>query len=203
MKNITLKITPDGKVRLAAPLHILASEALGFLQKKESWVQKKILQRKTYARSNPQKVNDGASIWYLGKPYPLKLKPAARNHISFEGDEFHFHFSDINAFERAIERFYKRAAQKFISQRVAQWSEKMGLYPNEIGYRRYKSRWGCCKADNSLVFNTALMRYDARLVDYVVIHELAHIRHKHHRPSFWRLVERFEPEWKTLRKRLL
>jgi predicted metal-dependent hydrolase len=79
----------------------------------------------------------------------------------------------------------------------------MGLFPREVRFRRYKSRWGCCSSDDVLTFNTALMRYDTALVDYVVVHELAHIRHKHHRPPFWDLVQRYIPECHRLRKMLV
>ncbi len=200
---MTLRITPEGRVKLTVPTTISISEALAFLRKKENWVRKHLLRRQTHARTNPPEATDGALVWYLGKSYPLVTVASTRNSVRFDGDTFLFHYADKSAFVDALERFYKRAAERFIPERVAFWSEKMGLVPKAVRCRRYKSRWGCCHADNTLSFNTALMRYEIRLVDYVVIHELAHIRHKHHQPSFWRVVERYEPDWKSLRKRLL
>ena len=79
----------------------------------------------------------------------------------------------------------------------------MGLVPKTVKFRRYKSRWGCCSVHNDITFNTALMRYDDELIDYVVVHELAHIAHKNHGTSFWSLVEAYIPDWRERRKRLV
>jgi predicted metal-dependent hydrolase len=79
----------------------------------------------------------------------------------------------------------------------------MGLKPSSVAFRRYKSRWGCCDKNDRLTFNTALIRYAPELIDYVVVHELAHIRHKDHSKAFWNLVMRYLPDAKALRRRLV
>ncbi|BDY11795.1 hypothetical protein HCR_01070 [Hydrogenimonas cancrithermarum] len=176
---------------------------MAFVAQKERWIVDRLTYRGYHARQNPKRFDPSSHIWFLGVSYPVTCEPAVRNRIDFKGDRFLFKKADAVKFPEALERFYLRSAKEILAERTAYWSQKMALVPKALKFRRYKSRWGCCSADNVITLNTALLRYEMRLIDYVVIHELAHIRHKHHQKAFWELVAHYEPEWKILRKRLV
>jgi len=95
----------------------------------------------------------------------------------------------------------ERAARE-LPQRVAHWSAVMGLRPTKINITSAKTRFGSCSGKNALSFSFYLMRYPDAAIDYVVVHELAHIRHHDHSPAFHALVTQYLPDWKE-RKKLL
>ena len=90
----------------------------------------------------------------------------------------------------------KTHAKSIIPERVAYYSKIMGLCPSGIKITSAKKRFGSCSAKNSLCFSYLLMQYPAGAIDYVVVHELAHIRHKNHSDNFYRLIEEYLPDYK-------
>ena len=91
----------------------------------------------------------------------------------------------------------KSAAQTYIPGRVTYWSDQMGLIPAGVKITSAKARFGSCSGKNSLCFAYRLMTYPPEAIDYVVVHELAHIRHKNHGPDFYRLVAAYLPDYKA------
>lgn len=82
---------------------------------------------------------------------------------------------------------------------TAQWADRMGLYPTGLRITSARTRFGSCSGKNSICFSWRLMDYPDEAVEYVVVHELAHIAHKNHGPQFWALVERYLPDWRARR----
>ncbi len=80
---------------------------------------------------------------------------------------------------------------------VEKWSTIMMLYPSYVGFRHNRTRWGSCSSTNRLNFNTRLATMHPDFVEYVVVHELAHIKHKNHSKDFWAEVEKFLPDYKA------
>jgi len=81
---------------------------------------------------------------------------------------------------------------------VEKWSKEMRLTPNYVGYRKAKTRWGSCSSSDRISFNYHLMKLPMSLIEYVVVHELAHIEHKNHSADFWGLVRKYLPDYKVL-----
>jgi len=105
------------------------------------------------------------------------------------------------AFARQVspeeEQALRRLAAEVIPQRVAVWGRQMGLTPTGVKITSAKKRFGSCSGRNSLCFSWRLMQYPAEAVDYVVVHELAHIRHHNHGAAFWALVEHTMPDYRV------
>jgi len=202
-KHLYLRIDAKGRVKVSAPAGMNEAEIANFVARKAAWIAKCLAHRSRYARPEPDAYADGVRLWYLGVSYPVRMYQAAQNRLSFEKERFVFACRDEAGFVPALRRWYAREARRLIVPRVEEWSRRMGLEPSDILFRRYKARWGCCDAQNRLSFNTALVRYDWALIDYVIVHELAHIRHKNHAKAFWELVASFVPDYKALRHRLV
>jgi predicted metal-dependent hydrolase len=98
--------------------------------------------------------------------------------------------------------FYKSKAENVITPIVNNQAQIMQLFPKSIKYRNNKSRWGSCSYDNGINLNINLLKFPARVIEYVVIHELAHIKHKNHSKRFWDLVEIYCPNYKECEKLL-
>lgn len=94
---------------------------------------------------------------------------------------------------------YRNNAKKYIPLRVAYYSQKMILYPTAITITSAKTRFGSCSGKNRLSFSWRLMQYPMEAIDYVIVHELAHIVHKNHGSDFYQLIATFLPDWKERR----
>lgn len=114
-------------------------------------------------------------------------------------DEDEFLFLGVkhkNFDKRDLDKFYRQEAQKLIPKLVLEYSEIMNLFPTSIKFRKNKRTWGSCNYKNELNFNTLLMKFPIPLIEYVVVHELAHIKHKNHSKKFWACVENYCPDYK-------
>ena len=96
----------------------------------------------------------------------------------------------------------KRQIRQLVTQRVAYYADVMGIVYGRITMRNQKTRWGSCSSDGNLNFNCRLLYVPRELVDYVVVHELAHRRHMDHSPAFWQEVERYLPDYRERREQL-
>ncbi|MCG3704954.1 M48 family metallopeptidase [Aliarcobacter butzleri] len=99
-----------------------------------------------------------------------------------------------------LDKFYKNEIEKILPNIVEIFSKKMDLYPTSISYRKNKRTWGSCNFKNGLNFNILLMKFPLEIMQYVVIHELSHIKHKNHSKNFWNLVEKYCPNYKQIEK---
>lgn len=93
-------------------------------------------------------------------------------------------------------------ARTELPRKVAEYAERMALYPTGLKITSARTRFGSCSGKNSLCFSWRLMDYPEAAIDYVVVHELAHIAHKNHGPKFWALVEQYMPDYKACRAML-
>lgn len=99
-----------------------------------------------------------------------------------------------------LDKFYKNEIEKILPNIVETFSKKMDLYPTSISYRKNKRTWGSCNFKNGLNFNILLMKFPLEIMQYVVIHELSHIKHKNHSKNFWNLVKKYCPNYKQIEK---
>ncbi len=96
----------------------------------------------------------------------------------------------------------KARAKQYIPKRVEYWAEIIGVKYNSVSIRAQKTRWGSCSSKGNLNFNCLLMLTDTEAIDYVVIHELCHIKELNHSKRFWLLVETYMPNYKEVQKRI-
>jgi predicted metal-dependent hydrolase len=169
------------------------------LLKKSTWInksRKKILEKKGKALDfkNPEK------LYLYGSPYNLTLKrdTKKRTKLTFDEKEFILYYSDYNEeiFQNHINSFYKEEAKQHIPILVEKWSKIMGLNPNKISFRKTKRQWGSCSAKNILSFNTMIIKLPQDVIQYIIVHELAHIKYKHHQKEFWKEIEKYIPKYK-------
>ena len=99
-----------------------------------------------------------------------------------------------------IDTFYRGEIEKILPQKVDEFSKKMNLFPTSISYRKNKRTWGSCNHKNGLNFNILLMKFPIEVMEYVIVHELAHIKHKNHSKDFWNLVAVYCSNYKEVEK---
>ena len=101
-----------------------------------------------------------------------------------------------------VKELYIQKTPEIVLPFVYDYSNKMNLHPSRVSFRFNKTRWGSCSAKNSIIFNYYLAKLPLDIIEYIVVHELAHIKHKNHQKEFWALVEEYIPDYKKRIKRL-
>lgn len=204
LKHIYLSFDNEGNLVIKSP-KVSTKQIEQLLLKKASWIRtarEKIQQKKGKALD----FSNVLELYYMGKIYPLTLTRHTQKRVKldFNGECFtlFYHTYDEALFQRHIDRFYKTEAQKHIPSRVALWAEKMSLSPSDIRFRKTKRQWGSCSSKNVLSFNTMMIKLPEDVIQYIIVHELAHIKHKHHQKAFWQLVEDYLPQYKLQVKEL-
>ncbi|MFO7626919.1 MAG: SprT family zinc-dependent metalloprotease [Candidatus Fermentibacteraceae bacterium] len=204
-KRITIRIRPDGRVRVTAPL----SAEKGFVQKvlleKSRWIARH-LERLAVAPPIPTIYKPGAMHYFLGSPFTLVAVRANRPGVALEDGRLLVSSpapEDPEALETALRRWYRKQAEPIIGERLSVWSPRLPLLPDhEVRFRWMRSRWGSCSRSNALVFNTQLVKAPLSCIDYVVVHELCHTIHHDHGPGFKHLLDTVMPDWKATADRL-
>ena len=198
LKHTYLTFDEEGNLVIKSP-RVSQSYIKKLLLKKSAWINRsreKILEKKAKALN----FKDPEALYLYGRAYPLKLEKYTkkRTKFTFNEDSFILYYNDYNEeiFQKHVNHFYKEEAKQFIPALVERWSEIMGLKPNTISFRKTKRQWGSCSAKNNLSFNIMMMKLPHDVIQYIIVHELAHIKHKHHKKSFWEEIETYMPEYK-------
>lgn len=183
-KNLAIRIGRNGDVRVTVPGYVSIKKAEAFVMSKRSWIIQKISEQKEQA-SAAIIVREGDELEVRGKKITVKLKG--------EGDSV----------EEALWRILHKEAAAILPGRVEELARVHGLSYSGVKVRRMKSRWGSCTAKNGINLNTWLVMLPAQLSDYVILHELAHTRHRDHSSRFWDYLDRLTGGMsKQLRKEL-
>lgn len=206
-RTIEITIEPDG-VRVAAPMRTPNAEIEATVREREGWIRRHL----AAPREGPRVATyeDGEPLTFLGRSTPLLVseRPGrARAALDF----FNLRVSvpprldgerRQAAVRTAVLGWYRARAAEVIPLRVEGWARTMGCQPSRVVVKEQKQRWGSCGPDGVLRFNWRLVLAAPALLDYVVVHELAHLWHPHHGPAFWRAVGRTMPDYRERRARL-
>lgn len=191
-KTVAIQITAEAKVVVRAPLRLAQREIDAFVRQKSGWIEQHLTETQARAAKRENRgLDDGLML--LGKQYPVQRGKAA----TFDGERFWVPHGEFEAIKPAIEALYCRLAEVVIQKRVAYYSLRMGLTPRCVKVNGAKKRWGSCSSENSLNFSWRLVLAPYAAVDYVVVHELAHIAQHNHSARFWQVVARELPDYKS------
>ncbi len=203
-RSIGLRI--DGKgLTVSVPLRASEKWLNKVLQDKAAWVVDKL---QGWEDRRPQQVlfQEGAQLDHLGELLTLRIE---RSHFvapaQKRGDELCVFLplnGTDNQLERDVTQWYKSQALQLFKQRVDHYAVLMDLLPLEIKLSTAKTQWGCCTAQGSIRLNLQLIKLPTRLIDYVVVHELAHLQEMNHSARFWAVVHAACPDYLQLRAEL-
>ncbi len=152
------------------------------IAQRAAWIQTQIEKHQNRPLPPPPKTHwqAGEAVLLLGEPHILP-----RDHTAQE-----------------LNLWYRKQAKAILLERTDYFATEMGLFPSKVIVKTQKSRWGSCSSDNIIRFNWRVIRAPLDLIDYLIVHELAHIQEKNHGPAFWNLVGRFIPDAIQKRKAL-
>ncbi len=203
-KTISLQIGDKSELVIAAPHFTSISEINRFVQEKENWISKAIQKHKEALIKNKAKeYTTGEHFYYLGKAYPLEVffEPLENIGVVFWDNRFFLNTQEkIDLRKHYFVLWYKKKTHEYLRGRVDFFSRMLKLQPGNLRITSAKSRWGSCSEGNNLAFSFRLMMAKPEVIDYVVVHELMHIKEKNHSAKFWQLVESAMPQYKAHRR---
>ena len=189
-RNTYIRISQNGEVKVRTPLKN-ESAIRRILKFREGWIRTKLTEIQAYHSDMPIV---GKEIRFRGETRSVEQLPNLHKKI--------LKAENILTIEKYYYRFYKEEAVLTIPSRVAFYSRKMELYPSDIRFKRLRSRWGSCDTRGVVTFNIMMMQLSYEQIDYIIVHELAHLRHMNHSKHFHELVKEYLPEAARFRKEL-
>lgn len=211
-KSVSVVVDPDDGVQVVAPRQAKAEYLAGVVERRADWIVQKLADIDSVARPLKRDFVNGERYHYLGRQYELRLDKAARNQpplVKLKSGRFVVtaNIGRGGAMRRMVVRsalteWYREHAVTQLGERVEMYTNKLGLKPGQLLIRQPRKRWASCDKDGNLRFHWRLIMAPMLLVDYVVAHELCHLRHLDHSPAYWRMLRAVMPDFEARRDRL-
>jgi predicted metal-dependent hydrolase len=195
-RSVALGVDTEG-LEVRAPRWVSVAEVETFIREKERWIRKRLAE----PRRTPFVWENGAKLPWLGQQVTLALR-ADNDAVRLCGDTLEIGLADGAGLRARALEWIRTRALAFFGERVAALSQCHGLQVTGVGLSDARTRWGSCGAEGRVLLNWRLMLLPARLADYVVAHELAHLRELNHSPRFWALVAHLYPDYRSARSEL-
>ncbi|WP_413289258.1 M48 family metallopeptidase [Bdellovibrio sp. HCB337] len=215
-RSVSIYLYPQRPIKVVAGKMTSQKVIYEFLLAKRDWIEKHFNKFEELAEKFPKrKIQSYQKFPFFGQDLALRMTITvlAKAFVARQDDELRLHIprndwsAEVLTDEHpellaVIRDFYKREAIKKITERTQHWAEQMHLFPKTLKFREQKTRWGSCSSRGAINFNWRLIVFKPEIIDYVIIHELAHLRHMNHSAAFWNLVEAHCPAYENFMKEL-
>ena len=201
-RGVGLKVDETG-LTVSAPLTMPVARVEALVRDSERWIRRKIEEWR--GRQVPEvRWEEGAWLPYLGRPVELRISPGSRVQVSLNDGELRVAVREPHeeAVRRAVTAWYRRVARDHLAERVASLAARAGIQPPRFLVSSAMARWGSCNSRREVRLAWRLVKAPEPLIDYVVCHELAHLRHMNHSAAFWAEVARQCPDYEERRAEL-
>jgi predicted metal-dependent hydrolase len=202
-KTASIKVD-DGLVSVVVPKTLAIERIQQLVEDKYQWIVQKVALHEESKPASDREFVSGEAYAYLGRNYRLKVVTGAYIPVKLIQGRLVATLPDgtkrSDLVRDAVIRWYKLNALRKIKEKVRRYSKTMGLEPKSVSIKTLKSRWGSCSPIGELDFNWIIVMAPNRVVDYVVVHELCHLKQLDHSPKFWKEVERVMPDYAEHKK---
>jgi predicted metal-dependent hydrolase len=202
----TIGFTIDDRgLSVAAPRWVAQREIDAALTERADWILRKMVEWRDYARRRERAAirwEDGASLPFLGRTLQLQVLPGHRGRPHLEGDILRLGLppqAGVEQLRDRVQAWLQQRAREHFAERIAHFAQQHGVTPRRWALSSARTRWGSCAADGSIRLNWRLVHFPPDIVDYVIAHELAHLRELNHGPHFWTAVGELFPDWERAR----
>jgi predicted metal-dependent hydrolase len=206
IKNLHLGVyPPKGRVRVAVPLSVNDDAVRLALVGKLGWIKRQRAKFEAQPRQSKREMVSGESHYFLGRRYRLSVIPhdgAPKVLIRKKLIELYLRQgTDARQRERVLHRWYRQQLKEMIPPLVVKWQEILGVRIAESGIKKMKTRWGTCNPDARRIWlNLELAKKPSQCLEYILVHELAHLVERHHNDRFISLMNRHLPNWRQHRQ---
>lgn len=209
-KNIYLQIK-NGKVIVKVPYYVTNKQIEEIVYKKSNWIQKS-LEKYNKKNNELKKYQEGEIYKILGEEYILKINYEETNQIKVDITDcniiinlpftYKMEPNLSNKIEKIINKMYMQIIQKQLDYTMKKVTNMVGLAPKKYRVRDMKSAWGSCSSTKNISIALKLIEYSPKAFEYVVLHEVCHLKHMNHSKQFWQMVEGYMPDYKKYKKEL-
>lgn len=206
-RTLSIEVHPDGRVLVRAPLdcpHALVAERV---ERRAGWISRQLSEFESYRPRTPaRQFLSGESHLYLGRQYRLKVQEADANGVKLTRGEMIVGVSGEASPQRVkalLHRWYLNRARAVFSEVLdLSLGHFKNVAPPHLIVRAMRSRWGSLSAGGRMTLNAQLVRAPRPCIEYVVTHELCHLKHRDHGAQFFRLLGQVMPDWERRKQRL-
>ncbi|WP_034416090.1 M48 family metallopeptidase [Candidatus Ruthturnera calyptogenae] len=188
-KTLSLQISDNAELLIRTPNRLSIKKIESFIREKQHWIEKKQALIKNTKRK--MHYHEDEDLLYLGNTYPLKLIHMQKPQIHFDGTNFYLSGDGKTHFHT----WYKNTFRNIALPRLDYYADLHQLNYKKVYLKAQKTKWGSCSHVNNINLNYLLIMAPMNVIDYVIVHELAHIKHKHHQSEFWQLVKSILPNY--------
>ncbi len=194
-KTLSLQINNNAELIVRAPNRLSVKKIEQFIDEKSNWIDKKsaAIQAKKLKKSS---YLEGEKFLYLGGEYPLSVNIDHAKGLEFDGQMFSL---DRGGKEDFL-AWYKATFKKIALPRLEYYAKENKLIYQQVRFKAQKTLWGSCSYVNNINLNYLLIQAPIGVIDYVIVHELAHIKHKNHSRNFWKFVNQMLPNYKASKR---
>ncbi len=208
-KTLGIKVFPDKSVNVIAPNESSIEKIREEIKNKASWI---IKQQDFFLSFHPltpaRKFVNGETHLYLGRQYRLKLHKSSNASVKLAGGYIHIYLEDVSdkdVIQNQLKLWYQEKAFQHFNQLFEELKPiSKGFYDEEpqLTYRWMKKRWGSCDKNGKIHLNLELIKTPKKCIEYVIVHELCHLKYLNHSNAFYILLEKTYPDWKATKDRL-
>ena len=209
IKNLHLAVyPPDGRVRVSAP-EAMPEDAIRLaVVKRLGWIRRQQREILSALRQSPREMVAGESHYLFGQRYLLQIKPATgrasvdlvrQRQLTLNSKPD----ADLHLRLDALDRFYRQELTSYLDPLLAEWSQRLGVGDVDLAFKEMRTRWGTCSASRRVVtLNPQLAKQPRECIEYILVHELAHLIEHTHGPAFVALMDTHMPDWRARNARL-
>lgn len=207
-RTLAISVLPDGSLELIAPRDADDAAILSKVAKRSRWIAS---QRREFHEMNatrgPRRYVSGATHRYLGRQYRLKVCCGQPASVALRGGHFHIATptGEPDEVRVHLDAWFRRQARDQFARRLEGWQawcRRHQIPEPQLVLRRMPNRWGSAGRDGRIALNPELIHTPSVCVDYVIAHEICHLRHPLHSPQFFRLLSSLLPDWRARKARL-
>lgn len=209
VKNIYISIQ-DGEVVVKAPWYVTANEIQNVVENKRKWIIN-ALEKYSVSPRRTKEYSNGETYQILGKSYVLSVYFQITNKAELKVDNGaidiilpldYANKDNTELIKKLIDKMYYMIAEKEVEVSMEKMRKLVGLAPEEYRIKKTKSLWGSCSSNKKITINQNLMMYSRKAIDYVVLHEICHLKYMNHSKKFWDMVATYMPDYKEAEKEL-
>ena len=191
-------------VKVSVPKTLSDDRVRELVNKRTTWIKTKLQEQSERPIVKPKEYVSGESFPYLGKHYRLKVITGNAASLKLKSGYLQATVEETDANAQSTTQslllnWYLTHAEKRLTEKTQRWAEIIGVEPNTVSVKGYKSRWGSCSIQGDISYNWRIILAPHHIVDYVIIHELCHMLEHNHSARFWSHVEQYAPDWRRCR----
>jgi hypothetical protein len=201
-RRLTARVHVGGRVEIVVPVGVNAHAVRDFVQRFTPWIDRKVAAMRSFV-APAEPVPPTIDFAFTGERMSVEWRRAPQRKLEQDGDRIVVHAPDDSAARVLLQRWLKNAAEERLAPQLLRLAADLKYSVARVSIRCQRTRWGSCSTRGTVSLNCSLVFLRRDVVRYLFIHELAHTKHMNHSASFWRLVEKLEPDYRLLDRELL